>query len=111
MLISYMFRPTYQFMIIIFLVWDIYFIITKETSFISKIKYFKPKLIYIPLILVIIMFIIFNQSQSNHPYNNSGGNDRTWYPYTSKSLTTNNLLSSWNWKYIEHKYIVGKCHK
>jgi hypothetical protein len=104
MLLSYLFRPTYEFMILLFLIHDIWYFFIKGKILISKPYVFKPKLIDIPMFSVITLMIIFHMFQSNHLFNNAGGNDRTWYPYTTKSLTNNNLLSSWNWKYVENKY-------
>ena len=108
MLLAYLFRPTYQYMILLFLVHDIWFLL-KRKILISKPFIFKPKLSDIPLVAAITLMICFKIFQSDHRWNNADGSDQTWAPYNStKSLASHNLLSSWSWKYVENKYGSNK---
>ena len=103
MLVAWSFRPTYQFMILLFLGWDIWKVL-KEKSLSESIKRLKPRSSDWPIAAVFATIIAFSLFQSPHRWNNANGTDVIWFPSDQKNLSTASAVSHWNWSYIEREY-------
>ena len=103
MFVAYSFRATYQFMILLFLGWDIWKVI-KEKGLSESIKRLKPRTIDWPIAAVFATIIAFSLFQSPHRWNNANGTDVVWFPSDWKTLSEASAVQTWNWKYIEREF-------
>ncbi|MFA5276722.1 MAG: hypothetical protein WC417_07515, partial [Candidatus Omnitrophota bacterium] len=101
--LAYLFRCTYLLMIIIFVSWDVFKVI-KYKGIRVLVSALRPRLIYWPVIIVILLFSFFHLNQSTHPWNNTYVTSAKWFPNRGKILSEASFLQNMNWIAIEDRY-------
>lgn len=96
---AYMFRPTYLFVLPLFVIYDILKIIRRKKRFLISLKP-QPRKDW-PLYIVLCLYFIFHLFQSSHPWNTIFFATSTWFPQDAKK---EEIIQNYNWSYIERKY-------
>lgn len=102
-MLAYLFRSSYFIMIIVFGAWDA-FRLLKGYGMKNIMNLYRNRYSFLPLIIVIGLFIWFVSMQSPHPLNNVAITSTIWFPYNANSLRDGAFIQNYNWKYIEYKY-------
>lgn len=105
--LAVMVRITNALFIIMFLLWDIAWIIRGKHFNFSLLR--KVKLIYfLPLLLAEVLLLYCLIMQSGHRWNNAWFVTTTWFPNDGKSLSESCYLHAANIQYIGEKYPLSK---
>jgi hypothetical protein len=99
LILAYIFRSTYLYYLLVFLIWDIINLIRQKKLSLYVIK---PDLKNDwPLICTIILYISIQIIQSPSPWNNIYFSTIPWYPVTGKTME---IIQGYNMQYILQKY-------